>query len=212
MMPVFFTLLSTHACFRIHPWGASTSATAMAALGPSRMGAHARASSSGRVAASLASILQWQPPRSVAAPRPQRRAATAAAAALATAPGAAPPRRGRRGPLRVRAERKEYYDFKDMPPLPLNVARIAVPALDFVVYDKACEEQRLASLAIFYDIWGDDQYGRRLTRKSAITALCMYDRDDVDAAGRRPGDYPCIDLLQRVYNQGLELELQVDLL
>jgi hypothetical protein len=81
-----------------------------------------------------------------------------------------------------RAERKEYYDFKDMPPLPVSVKRIYVPSLDYVIVDKASEERRLASLAIFYDIFSDEQYGKRLTRKSAITALCMYDRDDVLAA------------------------------
>ena len=50
-------------------------------------------------------------------------------------------------------------------------------------------------MAIFNDIAKDDQYRSRLTRKSAITALCMYDREDVDAAQRTPGDFPNIDLL-----------------
>lgn len=109
-----------------------------------------------------------------------------------------------------RAERKEYYDFKDMPPLPLGVKRIYIPDLDYTVVDKATEEQRLASLAIFSDIFKDDQYGARLSRKSAITALCMYDRDDVDGAARRPGDYPNIDLLQRIYKDGLDLEFVVE--
>jgi len=49
----------------------------------------------------------------------------------------------------------------------------------------------------------------QLTRKSAITALCMYDRDDVDEAQRSPGAFPNIDLLHRVYNEGLELEFCV---
>eukprot|EP00955_Chlamydomonas_euryale_P109070 365904-Chlamydomonas_euryale.AAC.11 len=43
---------------------------------------------------------------------------------------------------------------------------------------------------------------------SAITALCMYDREDVDAAAANPGDYPNIDLLQRVYSEGLEFEFK----
>jgi hypothetical protein len=34
---------------------------------------------------------------------------------------------GRASRLLVRAERKEYYDFKDMPPLPLGVKRIYIP-------------------------------------------------------------------------------------
>jgi hypothetical protein len=63
---------------------------------------------------------------------------------------------------------------------------------------QATEETRLASLAIFYDIWGDEQYGRRLTRKSALTMLCMYDSDDTAGAEARPGDYPNIALLRRV--------------
>ena len=54
---------------------------------------------------------------------------------------------------------------------------------------------RMASMAIFNDIAKDEQYRSRLTRKSAITALCMYDREDVDAAQRTPGDFPNIDLL-----------------
>ena len=53
----------------------------------------------------------------------------------------------------------------------------------------------MASMAIFNDIARDDQYRSRLNRKSAITALCMYDREDVDAAQRNPGDFPNIDLL-----------------
>jgi hypothetical protein len=68
----------------------------------------------------------------------------------------------------------------------------------------------MASLAIFYDIFQDKQYNSRLNRRSAITALCMYDKEDVEAAQRSPGDYPNIDLLQRVYNQGLELEFVVE--
>jgi len=118
--------------------------------------------------------------------------------------------RGRSRRLAVRAERKEYYDFKDMPPLPLGVKRIYIPELDYTVVDKATEEQRLASLAIFHDIRADEQYGGRLTRKSAITALCMFDQDDVSAAARRPGDYPNIDLLQRVYAEGLELTIELE--
>ncbi|MEW5302128.1 MAG: hypothetical protein WDW36_004938 [Sanguina aurantia] len=97
-----------------------------------------------------------------------------------------------------------------MPPLPLSVTRIRIPELGHIVFDKSTETLRLASLAIFYDISKDDQYKSRLTRKSAITALCMYDRDDVDAAANSPGDYPNIDLLQRVYNQGLELDFVVE--
>ncbi len=52
-------------------------------------------------------------------------------------------------------------------------------------------------MAIFYDICQDDQYRSKLTRKSAITALCMYDKEDVDAAQQAPGDFPNIDLLHR---------------
>ncbi|KIZ05402.1 hypothetical protein MNEG_2553 [Monoraphidium neglectum] len=97
-----------------------------------------------------------------------------------------------------------------MPPLPVSVKRIYVPSLDYVIVDKASEERRLASLAIFYDIFSDEQYGKRLTRKSAITALCMYDRDDVLAAERSPETFPNIDLLQRVYKDGLELDFVVE--
>jgi hypothetical protein len=71
------------------------------------------------------------------------------------------------------AERKEYYSYKDMPPVPLTVSRITIPALDYVVVDRESQERRMASLAIFFDIYKDDQYRKRLTRKSAITALCM---------------------------------------
>ena len=109
-----------------------------------------------------------------------------------------------------RAERKEYYDYKDMPPLPVTVQRIHLPALGYTVVDESCEEKRTASLAIFMDIYQDDQYSKRLTRKSAITALCMYDREDVDRAQQHPGDYPNIDLLQRVYAEGLDLEMVVE--
>ncbi|GFH26731.1 uncharacterized protein HaLaN_24927 [Haematococcus lacustris] len=98
----------------------------------------------------------------------------------------------------------------DMPPLPLVVKRIHIPQLQHTVVDKESEEMRMASLAIFYDIYKDEQYGCRLTRKSALTALCMYDRDDVDAASRSPGEFPNIDLLQKVYEQGLDVELVVE--
>ncbi|KAG2440677.1 hypothetical protein HYH02_010256 [Chlamydomonas schloesseri] len=97
-----------------------------------------------------------------------------------------------------------------MPPLPLTVTRIHIPKLDYTVVSKQNEEMRLASLAIFYDIYKDEQYKSRLTRKSAMTALCMYDRDDVEEAQKSPGDYPNIDLLFRVYNQGMDLEFEVE--
>eukprot|EP00878_Enallax_costatus_P023081 GHUV01024540.1.p1 GENE.GHUV01024540.1~~GHUV01024540.1.p1 ORF type:complete len:150 (-),score=14.61 GHUV01024540.1:183-632(-) len=109
-----------------------------------------------------------------------------------------------------RAERREYYDFKDMPPLPLTVSRIYIPKLDYIVVDKSNQQQRTASMAVFYDIYKDDQYNCRLTRRSAITALCMYDRDDVNEARNKPGEFPNIDLLHRVYNEGLDLEFVVD--
>ena len=69
---------------------------------------------------------------------------------------------------------------------------------------------RLASLAIFYDIYKDDQYRSVLSRKSAMTALCMYDREDISEAEKSPGAFPNIDLLYRVYNQGLEVEFVVE--
>jgi hypothetical protein len=97
-----------------------------------------------------------------------------------------------------------------MPPLPVTVKRIHIPALGYTVVDESCEDKRTASLAIFMDIYQDDQYNKRLTRKSAITALCMFDREDVDQAQQQPGDYPNIDLLQRVYAEGLDLELVVE--
>eukprot|EP00775_Hariotina_reticulata_P014803 gene14803-14981_t len=97
-----------------------------------------------------------------------------------------------------------------MPPLPLTVSRIYVPQLDYTVVDKSNEQQRMASLAIFYDIYKDDQYNCRLSRRSAITALCMYDKDDVSEARQNPGTFPNIDLLHRVYNDGLDIEFAVD--
>lgn len=97
-----------------------------------------------------------------------------------------------------------------MPPLPLTVSRIYVPQLDYTVVDKTSQPQRMASMAIFYDIYKDDQYNCRLSRRSAITALCMYDRDDVNEARNKPGEFPNIDLLHRVYNEGMELEFVVD--
>lgn len=112
--------------------------------------------------------------------------------------------------VRCRTERKEYYDYKDMPPLPVTVTRIYIPSLDYTVVDKGSEALRTASLAIFYDLAKDEQYSGRLDRKSAITALCMYDRDDVEVARQRPGDFPNIDLLQRVYAEGLELPFEVE--
>jgi hypothetical protein len=112
--------------------------------------------------------------------------------------------------VRCRAERKEYYDYKDMPPLPVTVTRIHIPELGYTVVDKGSEAMRMASLAIFYDIHKDEQYSGRLDRKSAITALCMYDRDDVDAARQRPGEFPNIDLLQRVYAEGMALTFVVE--
>mmetsp|Transcript_5304 Transcript_5304/g.9178 ORF Transcript_5304/g.9178 Transcript_5304/m.9178 type:complete len:157 (-) Transcript_5304:324-794(-) len=115
-----------------------------------------------------------------------------------------------RASLVVRAERKEYYDYKDMPPLPLTVARIHIPKLGYTVVDKGSEETRMASLAIFYDLFKDDQYSCKLNRKSSITALCMYDRDDVAEAEQKPGTFPNIDLLQRVYNEGMELQFVVE--
>lgn len=108
------------------------------------------------------------------------------------------------------AAKKEYYDYKDMPPLPLTVTRITVPNLGYTVVSKATEESNMASLAIFYDIHKDEQYASRLNRKSAMTALCMYDRDDVEAARNSPGDYPNIDLLFRVLKDGLDVEFNVE--
>lgn len=117
----------------------------------------------------------------------------------------------RQSAVRVHAEKKEYYDYKDMPPLPhVPISRIHVPEIGYTVVDQATESLRTASLAIFYDIFQDDQYGARLSRKSAMTALCMYDRDDVEAARSTPGDYPNIDLLYKVYEQGLEYSLVVE--
>lgn len=78
--------------------------------------------------------------------------------------------------VHCRAERREYYDFKDMPPLPLTVSRIYIPSLGYTVVDRVSQQQRQASLAIFYDIYKDDQYQAKLNRRSAITALCMFDR------------------------------------
>jgi hypothetical protein len=63
-----------------------------------------------------------------------------------------------------------------MPPLPMTVKRIYLPQLEYTVVDKSTEDTRAASLAIFMDIYSDSQYNQRLSRKSAITALCMYDR------------------------------------
>lgn len=116
----------------------------------------------------------------------------------------------RRCSVLCRAERREYYDFKDMPPLPLTVSRIHIPSLSYTVVDQATQQQRQASLAIFYDIYKDDQYQCKLNRRSAITALCMFDKEDVSAARSSPGDFPNIDLLHRVYNEGLELEFVVE--
>jgi hypothetical protein len=108
-------------------------------------------------------------------------------------------------------ERKEYYDPREMPPLPLTVARIAVPELDHVVVDPSSEATRLASLAVWTEMWRrDEQYGGRLNRRSAITALCMYDRDDVASARVKPGAYPNIELLERVYREGLDVEVVVE--
>lgn len=110
----------------------------------------------------------------------------------------------------IRCEQKEYYDYKDMPPLPLTVKRIAVPQLGYTVVDKSVEEMRMASLAIFYDIFSDDQYAARLTRKSALTALCMFDKEDVSRAQSKPGDYPNIDLLFKVCEGNLDLPFEVE--
>jgi hypothetical protein len=102
-----------------------------------------------------------------------------AAAAVSSSSSSASRRHGRGvrgGAVSCRAERREYYDFKDMPPLPLTVSRIHVPTLDYVVVDRASQAQRQASLAIFFDIYKDDQYAAKLNRRSAITALCMFDR------------------------------------
>lgn len=168
---------------------------------------HRRCAHAPRAAAQLPQHTARRPaPQQQPRPQPPRRGPHAAAAtttaarlapppfpAVARAPPLRPraPRRLRAAAPRASAERKEYYDFKDMPPLPLGVSKIYVPDLDHVIYDKACEESRLASLAIFYDIYGDDQYARRLTRRSAITALCMYDRDDVSAAEVGGGGRRC---------------------
>eukprot|EP00798_Chlamydomonas_sp_ICE-L_P011064 gene11064-18671_t len=111
----------------------------------------------------------------------------------------------------VRAvERKEYFDYKDMPPMPLTVHKITIPEMEYVIVDKSCEPKRMASLAIFYDLWKDKQYGSRLSRKSALTALCMYDQDDVAEAGANPGQYPNIDLLQKVYSEGMDVAFVVE--
>ena len=113
--------------------------------------------------------------------------------------------------MQCRAERKEFYDLKDMPPLPFQLKRITIPSLDgYVVVDKELEPTRRASMAIFSDICSDSQYNSRLNRKSALTALCMYDRDDVEKARSEPGVFPNIDLLHKVYTEGLDLEVKVE--
>ena len=116
-----------------------------------------------------------------------------------------------RQPMQLcRAERKEFYDLKDMPPLPFQLRRITIPSINHVVVDKSLEPMRRASLAIFSDICSDAQYNSRLNRKSALTALCMFDRDDVDEAKSEAGVFPNIDLLVKVYNEGLDLEMVVE--
>lgn len=133
-------------------------------------------------------------------------------AAMLHAARAAPvrPARSRRAALRCRCEKKEYYDYKDMPPLPVTVQRIHVPKLGYTVVDKSNEATRQASLAIFWDVYKDEQYKKRLNRKSALTALCMFDRDDVMLAQKTPGDFPNIDLLNRVIKDGMDVEFVVE--
>jgi hypothetical protein len=168
------------------------------------MDVRARASMHAQATSSTSSI-------AAAAAAPRTRLAVAAAAARRTMrPAWNGGKKGRARCMRAAAERREYYDFQDMPPLPVTVRRISVPSLGLTLVDKSTEEARMASLAILYDIAGDDQYAKRLTRRSALTALCMYDRDDVAAAERSPGDYPVIDLLRRVVGEGLDLALEVD--
>jgi len=43
----------------------------------------------------------------------------------------------------IRAEKKEYYDYKDMPPLPMTISKISIPELGYTVVDKNTETLRL---------------------------------------------------------------------
>jgi hypothetical protein len=164
-------------------------------------------------AASAVSSSPAVPPRRRRRARPPVLAAAAAAAADGESPaGPADEHNDQPAEQTKNQERKEYYDAREMPPLPLTVARIAVPELGVVVVDASTEQTRPASLAIFTEMWrSDDHYGGRLNRRSAITALCMYDRDDVAAARQQgAGLYPSIDLLEKVYAEGLDVEVVVE--
>jgi hypothetical protein len=110
------------------------------------------------------------------------------------------------------AERREYYDAKEMPPAPQNVRQITLPSLGHVAVDPATKDMRRASLAILYDIAKDRNYGGKLQRKSATTALCMYDTEDVIYAIGHPGEFPNIDVLRRIADEGLDVGLEVELI
>lgn len=40
--------------------------------------------------------------------------------------------------------------------------------------------------------------------------LCACCRDDINEAQKSPGAFPNIDLLHRVYSEGLDLDIQVE--
>ncbi len=52
-------------------------------------------------------------------------------------------RASRRLVVRAVAESKEYYDYKDMPPMPLTVARISIPELGHTVSHKGKTREHL---------------------------------------------------------------------
>jgi len=52
-------------------------------------------------------------------------------------------RASRSASVYIRAEKKEYYDYKDMPPLPMTISKISIPELGYTVVDKNTETLRL---------------------------------------------------------------------
>lgn len=88
-----------------------------------------------------------------------------------------------------------------LPPIS-GIRRVTVPALDNYAIDNV--EGKKASVAIFHHL--AQEFGGKLTPAAAQLGLELYG-EYVEEAKQQPGSHPNIDLLLRVVEQGLTLDV-----
>lgn len=85
-----------------------------------------------------------------------------------------------------------------------GITKLKVPGEDFVLQD---EVGRKASWKIFNYL--ACKHGGILTREAALEGLKLYD-EVVEDALARPGAHPSVELLLRVRNEDLMLDIEVE--